>query len=158
MTRIADRHGGTVDELSGDAILIFFGAPTATSDRDHAVRAVRMALDMQRAMLVLNEHWRRAGIESSFQARMGIHTGQVTIGNFGSSGRMKYAVLGRNVNLAARLQSICEPGHVLISQSTWLLVHDEVACEPRGEVTLKGIQRPVKTYEVATAARAVSSD
>lgn len=103
-------------------------------------------------MVVLNERWKRAGIESSFQARMGIHTGQVTIGTFGSSGRMKYAVLGRNVNLAARLQSICEPGHVLISHSTWLLMNDELACEPRGEVTLKGIQRPVMIYEVANTA------
>lgn len=151
MTRIAHHHGGTVDELSGDAILIFFGAPTATTDRDHALRAARMALEMQKAVDVLNRRWSRSGIDATFRVRMGIHTGVVTVGNFGSSGRMKYGVLGRHVNLAARLQSICEPGTVLVSHATWLLIRDEMACEPRGEATLKGITRPVRIYRLGEA-------
>lgn len=149
MTQIADRHGGTIDELSGDAILIFFGAPNATTDKDHALRAARMALEMQQAIGVLNQAWARAGIDARFEARMGLNTGLVTIGNFGSSGRMKYAVLGKQVNLAARIQSICEPGKVLVSYSTWLLIQGEIGGVPRGEANLKGIARPVQVYELA---------
>lgn len=79
---------------------------------------------------------------------MGINTGVVTIGNFGSPERMKYAALGKHVNLAARLQSHCEPGKLLLSHATWLLVHDEIACTQKGELQLKGIHKPVMTYEV----------
>ncbi|MGH8693208.1 MAG: adenylate/guanylate cyclase domain-containing protein, partial [Burkholderiales bacterium] len=151
MTAIAQKHGGTVDELSGDAILIFFGAPVATNDKDHALRAVRMATDMQQAMGALNARWRAAGITEVLQVRMGINTGVVTIGNFGSPDRMKYAALGKHVNLAARIQAECEPGRVLISQSTWLLVSDQVQCTPKGETQFKGIAKPVMTYELASA-------
>ena len=156
MMRVAGRHGGTVDELSGDAILIFFGAPTATSDRDHALRAARMAFDMQGTIGELNARWRRAGLDVNFQARMGINTGIATVGNFGSSDRMKYAVLGKHVNLAARLQGACEPGRVLISHATWLLIRDEIECVPHGEVTLKGIPRPVVTFELANTRATVT--
>jgi class 3 adenylate cyclase len=151
MTRIAHRHGGTVDELSGDAILIFFGAPKATSDADHARRAVRMALEMQEVIPRLNAAWRRDGIDHPLSVRMGINTGVVTIGSFGSHERMKYAVLGKHVNVAARLQSHCEPGKVLLSQATWLLVREEIPCLCRGETSLKGIQKPVAVYEVQAA-------
>lgn len=80
---------------------------------------------------------------------MGINTGVVTIGNFGSAGRAKYTALGKHVNLAARLQTNCEPGRILLSQATWLLVREQIACVQKGEVQLKGIQRPVMTHEVA---------
>ncbi|MGH8694833.1 MAG: adenylate/guanylate cyclase domain-containing protein, partial [Burkholderiales bacterium] len=142
MTAIAQKHGGTVDELSGDAILIFFGAPVATDDKDHALRAARMAIEMQQAMAGLNAKWRGAGITEALQVRVGINTGVVTIGNFGSPERMKYAALGKHVNLAARLQAQSEPGKVLLSHATWLLVHEQIQCTQKGEMQLKGIQRP----------------
>ncbi len=160
MLCIAQRYDGTVDELSGDAILIFFGAPLATDDVDHALRCVNMATDMQRAVVALNEKWVSLGIEERLSVRMGIDTGLVTVGNFGTEGRMKYAAVGKHVNLAARLQACCTPGRVLIAHSTWLLVRDRVACMPKGEMELKGIPRPVMTYEVGTGAgtlRAVPS-
>lgn len=146
MTAIADRHGGTVDELQGDALLILFGAPEATDDKDHAVRAVRMAMEMQQSLQALNERWRRAGICEPVSARMGINTGVVTVGDFGSPQRMKYAALGKHVNVAARLQTHCPPGGVLLSQATWLLVQDTVPCVPQGAVQLKGIVKAVPTY------------
>ncbi len=152
MTAIAHKHAGTVDELSGDAILIFFGAPVATDDKDHALRAVRMAADMQQAVIRLNDGWKNAGVDVVLKVRMGISTGVVTIGNFGSPDRMKYAALGKHVNLAARLQAQCEPGKVLISHPTWLLVSDQVQCAARGEMQFKGIHNPVMTYELAGAA------
>jgi class 3 adenylate cyclase len=137
-----------VDELSGDAILVFFGAPNATTDADHALRAVRMAIEMQRSLRELNARWRKAGITESLQARVGINTGLVTVGNFGSPERMKYAALGKHVNLAARLQAHCAPGKIPLSESTWLLVRETISAEPRGEVQPKGIQKPVAIYEL----------
>lgn len=148
MTRIAERYDGTIDELIGDAVLIFFGAPAATDDRDHAVRAVRMAIDMQRAVDELNRGWEEAGIDAAFRIRMGINTGVVTVGNVGTGARRKYAALGRAVNLAARIQTHCDPGDILISRPTWLLVRHEVACAPRGEVELKGVTHPTELYSV----------
>jgi adenylate cyclase len=148
MTAIAHRHQGTVDELQGDALLIFFGAPRATTDREHALNAVRMATEMQAAMERLNQRWRDAGITETLAVRMGINTGVVTIGNFGTPKRLKYAAVGKHVNIAARLQAVCEPGHTVLSYSTYLLVKDEVACDPLGPLTLKGIHRPVEAFRV----------
>ena len=147
MTGIAHRHGGTVDELSGDAILVFFGAPHATDDKDHALRAVRMATEMQQEMVTLNARWRSLGIAETISVRMGISTGVVTVGNFGSPERMKYAVLGKHVNLAARLQTNCQPGNILLSHATWLLIEDQIPCVQKGEMQLKGINKPVMAYE-----------
>jgi class 3 adenylate cyclase len=148
MAAIAERYGGTVDDLVGDAILIFFGAPGFTDDRDHAQRAVRMALDMQKAMGPLNERWAAAGIPETLRVRMGINTGVATVGNFGSASRTKYTALGKQVNIAARIQTQCEPGKVLLGHSTWLLVRNDIACADKGELTLKGLRRPMPAYEV----------
>lgn len=151
MTAIARRYQGTVDELAGDALLILFGAPHATSDRDHALRAVAMAAEMHEMMDVLNDRWRDAGITETLRVRMGINTGVVTVGNFGSPERIKYAALGKHVNLAARLQTACEPGRTLMSYATWLLVKNEVEAKSIGELQLKGIHKPVEAYELHAA-------
>lgn len=148
MTEIARRHHGTVDELQGDALLIFFGAPERTSDREHALAAVAMATEMQAAMPGLNERWRSAGITEEVQVRMAVNTGVVTVGNFGSATRLKYAVLGKHVNVAARLQAVADPGTTLLSYSTYLLVKDEVTCTPKGALQLKGIHKPVEAFQV----------
>jgi class 3 adenylate cyclase len=148
MSRIVDKYGGTIDKFVGDAIMVFFGAPAATNDRDHALRAVRMAIEMQEHMALLPERWQNEGIAETFQVRIGINTGQASIGNFGSEGRMDYTAIGRHVNLAARLETSCEPGRILISHATWLLVHGEILCTPKGEILVKGVHDPVKVYEV----------
>jgi class 3 adenylate cyclase len=154
MTEIGRRYGATIDKFVGDAIMIFFGAPSATDDHDHALRAVLMALEMQQRMEVLQAKWQRQGFEYPFRIRVGINTGHASIGNFGSSERMDYTAIGRQVNLAARLQTHCEPGRVLISHSTWVLVQDDVACTPKGEIQVKGFHQPIKVYEVDRLVRA----
>lgn len=151
MTAIAHRHHGTVDELQGDALLILFGAPRATTDREHALNAVRMATEMHEAMASLNARWRKAGITETLAVRMGINTGVVTVGNFGTPTRMKYAALGKHVNVAARLQAIAEPGSTVISYATYLLVEDDVSCTALGPQQLKGINKPVEAYSVASS-------
>src|SRR5262245_54877484 len=150
MTEIAERYEATVDKFIGDVIIIFFGAPVATDDRDHALRAVQMAIEMQQRLALLRQRWELEGIEDPFQIRIGINTGVASVGNFGSQGRLDYTAIGRQVNLAARLQVACEPGRILLSHSTWALVHDAVPCVPKGEIQLKGLHHPVPVYEVAT--------
>lgn len=73
----------------------------------------------------------------------------MTVGNFGTAERMKYAALGKHVNVAARLQAIAEPGSTVISYSTYLLVKDDVSCEALGPQQLKGITKPVEAYALS---------
>ena len=91
-------------------------------------------------MQTLRQKWLRDGFEQPFEIRIGINTGQASIGNFGSKGRMDYTAIGRQVNLAARLQAYCRPGNILISHSTWVLVQEHVSCTPQGEIQVKGFQ------------------
>lgn len=148
MTEVADAYGATVNQLLGDGMMIFFGAPTATNDRDHALRAVRMAVEMQHRMPDLQRLWQARGVAHPFRARIGINTGFASVGDFGSEGRKLYSGIGLQTNLAARIQTHCEPDQILLSQGTWLLVRDEIPCEPRGEVIAKGLNGPIRVYSV----------
>ena len=110
MSTIALGHGGTIDKFVGDAMLIFFGDPETKGDAEDAKACLRMAVEMQHRLAELNAKWRNAGIEQPFRVRMGINTGYCNVGNFGSDDRMDYTIIGAEANLAARLQSIAEPG------------------------------------------------
>ena len=154
MASIADTAGATVNQFVGDGIMIFFGAPEATSDRDHALRAVRMAVAMQERMAELRERWYAQGIQTPFHIRIGINTGVASVGDFGSEGRTTYSAIGTQTNLTARIQDCCVPGRVLISHPTWALVQDEIPCEERGEILVKGLHFPVRVYQVIEGAPA----
>jgi class 3 adenylate cyclase len=149
MTTIADAAGATVNQFVGDGIMIFFGAPEATNDRDHALRTVQMAQAMQRRMSDLGRKWFEEGIQTPFRIRIGINTGLASVGDFGSEGRMTYSAIGNQTNLTARIQDHCTPGRILISHTTWALIREDIPCEPRGEIELKGLHYPVRVYEVA---------
>jgi len=146
MAKIAEKYGGTIDKYVGDAIMIFFGDPIFTNDKDHAIRAVKMAMEMQRRLAELRVEWTDKGIERPFHARIGINTGFCTIGNFGSESKMDYTIIGNNVNLAARYESACKPGSILISYETYMLVREEIECTEVGAFTLKGIGEKAKGY------------
>lgn len=148
MTLIAQRYGATIDKFVGDAIMIFFGAPHCSTDRDQALRAVRMGIEMQHSMQVLRAKWMVQGITHPFHIRIGINTGQASVGAFGSQQRLEYTAIGRQVNLAARIQAHCLPDHVLISHSTWSLVHDQISCVSQGEADFQGSHEPVQIFEV----------
>jgi adenylate cyclase len=139
------RHDGTLNEFFGDGVMAFFGAPI--TDRDHALHAVRTALDMQAGVAALSER-RIAEGQIPIAIRIGINAGEVVAGTVGSEDRMKYAVVGDNVNLAARLQSHAKAGQILLSQQTFERVKDWVDAYPLGSVKVKGKQEVVEMLEV----------
>ena len=148
MSSIAVAHGGTVNKFIGDAILVFFGDPESRGAVEDARACLAMALAMQRRLAELNAQWRKRGIARPFRARMGINTGFCNVGNFGSDDRMDYTIIGAEANLAARLQSIAQPGEIVLSYETFMLVRDMVRARPLEPITLKGIAHPVVPYAV----------
>lgn len=146
MSRIALQFGATIDKYVGDAIVMFFGDPETRGVKEDALACVTMALAMQKRIGELTERWRDIGIEAPLQCRIGIHTGYCTVGNFGSEDRMGYTIVGGAVNLASRLEHEAPPGGVLISYETFVHVKDEIHCEERGHIHVKGIAYPVATY------------
>jgi adenylate cyclase len=148
MSTIALEHGGTIDKFIGDAILIFFGDPESKGTAEDAKACLHMAVDMQRRLAELTAKWRMTGTENPFRVRMGINTGFCNVGNFGSVDRMDYTIIGAEANLAARLQSIAEPGHIVISYETYALVRDMVGVRPLPPISMKGISHEVLPYAV----------
>ena len=135
MVELIHQSGGTIDEIIGDAIFVLFGAPLVMPDA--AQRAVRCALEMQKAMPGVNEHNFKMGWPE-IEMGIGIHTGEVVVGNIGSTKRSKYAVVGRTVNLTARIESFTVGGQVLLSPTLinaagrGLILGDEVKVHAKG--------------------------
>ncbi|MDX1709918.1 MAG: adenylate/guanylate cyclase domain-containing protein [Rhodovibrionaceae bacterium] len=148
MSKIALAHGATIDKYVGDAIVIFFGDPETKGVKEDALACVQMAIEMRARLAELQAEWRESGLEKPLQCRIGINTGFCTVGNFGSEDRMDYTIIGGGVNLASRLESAATPGEILISYETYALVKDEIRCEEKGRVEVKGIAYPVATYQV----------
>lgn len=148
MTNIVNKHHGTLDKYIGDAILVFFGDPDYTDDFTHARRCVSMALEMRTRMTELQKKWFELGYPYPLQIRMGISTGFVTVGNFGSSERMDYTIIGSTVNLASRLQTYAAENQILISHETWGYVRDTVQCSKPMLLDIKGFSQQVIAYEV----------
>lgn len=148
MAKVALAHGATVDKYVGDAIMIFFGDPETRGVKEDALACVKMALAMKKRMIELADVWRAAGVETPMRCRIGIHTGYCTVGNFGSDARMDYTIIGSPVNLASRLEHQSPVGSILTSYETYALIKDEVHCEGRGPMRLKGFVHSIQTYEV----------
>src|SRR5215472_15146914 len=148
MSKIALQFGGTIDKYVGDAILIFFGDPDSKGVKADAVACVRMAIAMRERMRELDSLWRASGIEKPPRCRTGINTGFCTVGNFGSEERMDYTIIGSGVNLACRLEQMAPPGEILISYETYAHVKEQVCCEEREQINVKGMAHAVATYKV----------
>ncbi|ENW96664.1 adenylate/guanylate cyclase domain-containing protein [Acinetobacter sp. 2JN-4] len=147
MTEIAKQYEATVDKFMGDAILIFFGDPNSQGTEQDAKSCVEMAIAMRQQMKLLRERWKKMGYPA-LHIRMGISTGYCHVGNYGASHRMAYTIVGRDVNLASRLQSAAEVDEILIADDTHQLIKSEFLCVPKVPIYLKGIQGPVKTWQV----------
>ena len=152
MSQIAAEYGATLDKFIGDAIVIFFGDPHTLGIREDAVQCVNMAIAMQARMGQLQARWREMGINKAFAIRIGINSGFCDVGNFGSALRMEYTIIGREVNLAARLEQSAEPGEIVISSETYALVQHEIAAEARPAVQAKGFAQPIPVYAVKPGA------
>lgn len=144
MINIVHCYDGTLNKILGDGLLIFFGDPVPMED--HAERAVRMAIDMQKKAKELAPEWHEYGHELGLG--IGINTGFMTAGNIGSDIHKDYTVIGNQVNVAARLESAARAGQILISQRTFSRVKGLVEVEEVGTIIVKGIHSPVKTYNV----------
>jgi adenylate cyclase len=149
MSNIAIEHGATIDKFIGDAIVIFFGDPETLGVKEDATQCVKMAIAMRKRMKELEKMWQDSGLEKPLQCRIGINTGLCAVGNFCSNDRMDYTIIGSGVNLAARLESACAPGEILISYETYAHVKDLIDCEERDQIRAKGISAPVTTFQVA---------
>ena len=143
MADLVEEHHGTLNEFAGDGIMALFGAPDPLPPEEHAVHAVRAATAMHACLPELNRQWRRLGLGTDLRARIGINTGMVSVGSYGSEGRRTYTAIGLQTNLAARIESEAPPGTTLVSETTWQLVRDVIDCEPMGQVECKGIHYPV---------------
>ena len=148
MAQVVSKYGGTLDKFIGDAVLVFFGDPESSGVAEDAAACVWMALEMKEAIVELNREWLAKGIRQGFEVRMGISTGFATVGNFGSDERMDYTIIGKQVNLANRLQAAAQAGEILIAEETWLLVRDVFRCVAKKPVQAKGFERPIQTYAV----------
>jgi class 3 adenylate cyclase len=144
---LIERHGGTVTEFAGDGVMAIFGAPGKTEPVDQVSSAVDAARELQASLAVWSRSWYEHGTVEPTSARIGINTGVVSVGTFGSAIRATYTGIGLQMNIAARVQAQAEPGGILLSNTSWHLVKDRIACEPRGEITVKGVHFPIEIYE-----------
>ncbi len=148
MSQIALKYGGTIDKFVGDSIMIFFGDPTSRGPKRDTLACVAMAIEMRKHMTVLRQKWKSQGIRTPLEIRMGMSTGFCTVGNFGADNRMDYTIIGKEVNLASRLEELANPSEILVSYETFSLIKDKILCRDKGEITVKGFARPVPIYEV----------
>jgi adenylate cyclase len=146
MTNIVFKYDGFVDKFIGDGLLCFFGDPIPHPD--HALRAVRTALEMQQEVRALAPQIREKFGLDPIHIRIGINTGYVIVGNMGSSERMDYTVLGSDVNLAQRLETSARPDHIMISERTYQKIQGKIEARKLSKIIIKGFENPVQVYEV----------
>lgn len=147
MVEIIFRHQGTVDKFVGDLVMALFGAPL--DDPRHASHAVAAAVDMVAALGELNRKWASEG-RAVLDIGVGVNSGEMIAGNIGSSSIMSYTVIGDNVNLGSRLESLNKDFHsrIIISDATRTRLSEQYDLRSLGEVVVKGKTRPVAIFEV----------
>jgi adenylate cyclase len=136
------KHEGTLDKFMGDAVMAFFNAPLP--QEDHALRAVKAALDMQRAIAEYN----KSGDGAQLSYGVGINLGEAVVGNIGTAEQMNYTAIGDSVNLAKRLQESAGGGQILLSNSTCQRVKDYVLARPLEAIQVKGRTAFEQVYEL----------
>jgi class 3 adenylate cyclase/tetratricopeptide (TPR) repeat protein len=143
MTTCVERYGGTVAQFAGDSILAVFGAPVAHEDDPY--RAIRAGLD-------IIEGLGTSGASAvPFEVRAGVHTGVVIIGDLTAGDVNVYAPLGDTANVAARMQTLADPGTLLVSADTYRLVSDDVTADDLGPIDVKGKAEPINVFRIRDA-------
>jgi adenylate cyclase len=141
------KYNGTLDKFVGDELMAFFGAPGETHINDHAIIAVRVAVEIQAKLKMLQEKWVQENKEP-LKIGIGINTGDAVVGNMGSSDRMDYTIIGDNVNLAARLCAAAGGDEILISEATYEQVKEQIKAERLEPIMVKGKSQPISIYKV----------
>ena len=147
MVDIVFRNKGTVDKFVGDMVMALFSAPL--DDAAHADHAVQTAVDMVRELGELNRAWTAKGM-TPLDIGIGVNSGDMIAGNIGSSSIMSYTVIGDNVNLGARLESLNKDykTRIIISEATRARLTGDYATRPLGDVVVKGKSKAVQIFEV----------
>ena len=141
-TQAIQDHGGYVDKFIGDAVLGVFGVPVY--HKDHVERGVRAAIDMQKKFM----NKRNNGDILLQSVGIGINSGVVVSGNIGSQDKMEYTVIGDTVNLAANLNSLANPGEIIITKSVYENLEDIITVKPLSPQHIKGKTKPVETFKL----------
>jgi adenylate cyclase len=147
MVEIVFARRGTVDKFIGDAIMAIFNAPLP--DPEHADQAVRCAIEMNRRLAQLNREWKAQG-RLELHCGVGVNTGEMIVGNVGAETIRSYTVIGDNVNLGARLESLCKQhsAEIIISEATRSLLQNDYPMRELGETVVKGKSQAVKIFQV----------
>ena len=147
MCEIALKYGGTIDKFIGDSVMIFFGDPQSKGPEQDALACCNMGLEML-AFVEKNEELfkEQFNFPEKLEIRIGVHSGVCSVGNFGSDQRLDYTVIGRAVNVAARLEQAAPKNSMLFSNSTKSLLGDTFQVSDSIEVKAKGIDRPISGY------------
>ncbi|MDH4174586.1 MAG: response regulator [Betaproteobacteria bacterium] len=141
---LVERYGGTLEHFAGDGVMIFFNDPIPVERA--AVKAVRMAMDLQQAFAPIAQAWEKRGHHVTLG--VGIAQGEATLGVIGFEQRWEYAAIGAVPNLAARLCGQAGGGEILIDAATCAEVGDAVEAAPIGPLQLRGITQPVSAFKV----------
>ena len=147
MCEIALKYGGTIDKFIGDSVMIFFGDPQSKGPEQDALACCNMGIEML-AFVEKNEELfkEQFNFPEKLEIRIGVHSGVCSVGNFGSDQRLDYTVIGRAVNVAARLEQAAPNNSMLFSNSTKSLLGDTFQVSDSIEVKAKGIDRPIIGY------------
>ena len=147
MCRIVFDHGGYVDKFIGDCLMAVFSAPDPRPGTIDAVEAVESAFRQQERIIEMMTEWKEQG-RQLFTVGMGLNTGEVVMGNLGSSDRLNYTVIGDNVNTAARLYNVAKGGQTIISEATYNEVKDHFIVNELTPVFVKGKVLPLRNFEL----------
>jgi adenylate cyclase len=145
MVAVISRYGGVVNEFLGDGILVFFGAPLKAPD--DAERAVACAIEMQSAMVKVNQEQKRLELPE-LSIGIGINTGKAVVGNIGSEQRAKYGAVGSPINTAFRIESYTVGGQILLGPDTHAKVRSLVQVQATQKIEFKGLDHPIELYDV----------
>jgi adenylate cyclase len=159
-TRMVDvvfQHHGTVDKFVGDMVMALFGAPL--DDPDHAEHAAQSAIHMVKELAELNRAWAARGM-TQLDIGIGINSGDMIAGNIGSTSIMSYTVIGDNVNLGARLESLNKDykTRIIMSDATRVRLKGDYSVRPLGDVVVKGKTKGVAIFELQVAAPLVNEE
>ena len=144
MTDIIFENNGTLDKYIGDAIMAVFGVPF--EQKNHTELSINTALEMLKRLKKMN---RSIPEKEKIEIRIGINSGKLISGDFGSPSRYDYTVIGNTVNIASRLESgVAKPGEIIVSETTMKQTRKKFNFKQLGEISLHGISKPVKAYSV----------